>query len=115
MFVPRDYIMDPVHEDLLFEGADLREGMIVLIESSLIKENPERVDEWSRKRVMENNRWCTVLRVNVRERFDHDDYGHATRTSPLVEMLCEYPDGVKAKRSFDNSYAWIVKRDSIPS
>lgn len=116
LFVSRDYIMNPEDDDLLFDGTELKPGMVVLLESSTMKGSPEDMNnEWSRKRYMENNRWCEVIRVEVRERFDHDESGRTVSCSPLVSFMARYPDGTLAKRQYDASFAWYVKKFSIPT
>lgn len=116
LFVERDYVMSPEDDDLLFSGTDLKEGMVVLIESSSMKGGPEDLNTtYAKKRYLEANRWCTVLRVEIRERVDRDQNGRTIPISPLVSFLAEYPDGTKTKRSYDASYAWYVKKFSLPA
>ena len=40
MYVDRFYEMDPEFDDLIF-GSDLREGMVVLLEDSMFRGDPE--------------------------------------------------------------------------
>lgn len=116
LFVPRDFVMDPEDDDLLFDGTHLKPGMVVLLEDSSLRGDPaEAINRYNKVRILESARWCTVLLVNVRPRYEHDQYGSVIGPmSPLVEFLAEYPDGTKAKRSYDASYAWYVKKFSIP-
>ena len=116
LFVSRDYVMNPEDDDLLFDGTELKPGMIVLLESSLMKASEtDAANEWGRKRYLEANRWCEVIRVNIRPRFDRDEYDTVVSMSPLIEFMARYPDGTLAKRTYDASYAWYVKKFSIPT
>ena len=121
LFVDKFYEMNPETDDLLAEGTELENGMIVLLEDSLMREDPERVDStalgtrYQQERLREVNRWCEVMNFKVQRRFEHDDMGSVlTEVDPLVEFVALYSDGTKKKRRYAASYAWIVKKDSIP-
>jgi len=115
LFVDRDYVMNPEDDDLLFDGTELRPGMIVLVESSLMKADIDGFDnKYDRKRILECNRWCEVVRVEIEPRFQEDEAGRTIPSSPLVKFLARYPDGTLANRTYDASYAWYVKKFSIP-
>ncbi len=105
LYVDRFYVMDPEFDDVLFSGAELREGMVVLLEDPLMRGDLDRQDVYSRNRRDECNRWCVVERLEVRPR---PEFG-----SPLVRFLARYPDGTKRLRSYDASYGWIVKKGSM--
>src|SRR5690348_203673 len=104
LYVDRFYEMKPGFEDLRF-GTDLRNGMIVLLADHLLRGDPERMNEngYEAQRVKTVNAWCTVSELNVIPRFG----------SPLIRFVGLYADGVKRIRTYDASYAWIVKLDSI--
>jgi hypothetical protein len=112
MYVDRFYEMDAAYEDLIF-GDELCEGMIVLLEDSLFRGDPARAfsetddhSRWERDKCKEINRWCTVTRLLVTPRHDAE---------PLIRFVGEYPDGTKRVRQYSASYAWFVKRESIPT
>jgi hypothetical protein len=108
--------MNPEDDDLLFDGTELKPGMVVLLESSTMKGSPEDLEStYSRKRYLENNRWCEVVRVEITSRYDMDENNRPVPGSPLVSLLARYPDSTLAKRTFDASFAWYVKKFSIPT
>jgi hypothetical protein len=119
--VPLSYIMDPETDDLL-DGSELKNGMIVLIESVSMRENPEgtvRVfgmptealieipDEvkamlkspYSEVRIQETSRWCRVTRLKVYDNID--------------SFIGLYADGTKMSRQYHEHYYWLVKKSSI--
>lgn len=105
-FVPKFYEMDPEVDDLLPDGTCLRDGMVVLIEDSLIRADEERADsKWELARLREVNRWCEVSHVLITPRHDG--------SRPLIQFIGIYPDGTKRKRTYDSSYAWLVRLFSI--
>lgn len=107
------YDMDPQTEDLLPGGEDLREGMVVLIESSIVKENPNTAlregigSEYAFARLKEANRWCEVTEL----RYSGYDSADSSR---LVTFIGVYADGTKRQRKYSTGYAWFVKKDSLP-
>jgi len=105
LFVDRDYVMNPEFDEVLFSGTDLRVGMVVLIEDALMREGSFDRSSYSEARRREANRWCTVERIEVRPRPEHG--------SALVKFLAAYADGTKCLRSYDASYGWLVKKDSV--
>lgn len=102
LYVSRHYVMDPEHEDLLWSGADLRVGMVVLIEDELLRGDPGSSDDYNKSRADEANRWCTVERIEL------------SNSGQLVTFLATYGDGTKRKRAYAASYAWLVKLASMP-
>lgn len=95
--VSKWYEMDPETEDVLYNGGDLQEGMVVLLE------NPEmRVDIWEAEtdeewfRALRTNRWMMVSRIEV--------------IGSYVRLFAEYEDGMKSKLEFPIREAWLVKR-----
>lgn len=115
IFVDKHFVMDPRFDDLLFDGTELREGMIVLIEDSLMRATvPVDEDSWDYDRALECNRWCTVGRIKITPRYGRNEMGDAVgESSPLVSFIAIYPDGTKRKRQYDASYSWIVKKDTM--
>lgn len=115
LFVPKDYVMDPVYDDLLFDGTEIKEGMVILLADSLHRPDPtDTINRWNHTRMLEGARWCTVLRVEITPRYAEDENGRVISSSPLLQFLAEYPDGTKAKRTYCCSFAWYVKKFSIP-
>lgn len=112
------YRMNPKTDDILSEGVLLKNGMIVLIEDSLLRETKDlalQIDEAtgeiknqrSYNRLLTTNRWCRVSNLKVngqRERY----YSTAS-----VSFIAEYADGTKEKRRYGADYAWLVKLDSL--
>lgn len=115
LFVDKYYDMDPQFEDLLPDGTYLQDGMVVLLEDSMLRADPSRAENVHEiERAKEANRWATVSHVKVTKRWAHNEHGDALgETSPLVSFVATYGDGTKKKRSYDASYAWIVKLDSM--
>ncbi len=100
IFEPRHRIMVPEFEDLCY-GTDLKNGMIVLIEDSLVKGDPEHIDsDYSKMRLMEANRWCEVTNFRIIPRVED---------SPLIKFIGLYSDRTKLPRTYDASYCWIMK------
>lgn len=108
MLTGKFYTMDPETEDLI-RGDALQNGMVVMIEGNVVREDPEsgRDSKYARARLMENNRWCEVTDLRFRG-YDSPD------SSRLTTFIGVYADGTKASRSFSTSYAWFVKKDSLP-
>ena len=107
MFVDKFYEMDPQFEDLLPDGSYLKEGMVVLLEDSMFRADSERVEAnpYEAEKMREANRWCRVTHLEIGNRYD---------PNPLIKFIAVYGDGVKKKRVYNVSFAWIVKIDSIP-
>ncbi len=106
-YVTRSFAMNPDTDDLLF-GNELTEGMVVLVEDHLFYEDPlilnkKNPSEYAVSRLNEKQRWCRIERfANGTER-------------DLVSFVGVYADGTKRVRTYNKSYAWFVKKDSIPS
>lgn len=102
-FVPLDFIMNPATDDLIF-GYDLKEGMVVLLESLSAREDPKRLEDvnvhpYTKNRIFENARWCLVTRITtMRGAYD------------VHSFIGLYADGTKMSRTFNRSFAWIVKK-----
>jgi hypothetical protein len=106
MFVDKYYEMMPAFDDLLPSGRDLRDGMIVLIESPLsradVDVSAEELTPSLKYVARVLNRWCTVSDIKF-------EMGGA-----ILTFIGEYGDGVKVKRNHQAADAWIVKLDSLP-
>lgn len=98
--VDKFYKMDPDTEDILLDGTELQNEMCVLIESPIKRNDTSLIARtllgqyW----LNINNRWCTVTKLKL-------DY-----TTSSISFVAVYADGLKAKRQYDMSYAWIVKK-----
>lgn len=102
-FVQKYYLMNPDTEEILFDGAELRDGMKVLIEDPQLRETiTDRLgeDPEAFARAMQMNRWCTV-----------SDF---TSDFPNIEFIATYEDETQRKMTVDSKKAWIVKMSSIP-
>lgn len=94
-------VMDPATEDLLFDGYELKNGMIVVIEDVDLRwEVVDNPNSHQAHYLMIMNRWARISNVFVR--------------SQKVEFIATYEDGITVKRTTDIGKAWIVKRDSRP-
>jgi len=104
-FVSKFFQMDPKTEDLLSNGSMLKEGMVVMIEDDFGRVDVERdtkVERYDLARALENNRWCTVSEIETH-----------SQNYDIISFVATYEDGTKKKRTFNKSYAWYVKLDSI--
>lgn len=102
-FVPLQYMNDPETEDLIF-GDRLKSGMVVLLEDTLLRADPDRYgtsDTHDQIRIQETARWCRIVDIRY--------------SGNMVTMICEYNDGSKRLRSYNISFAWFVKLASMPA
>jgi hypothetical protein len=98
-FVPRYYQMDPLSEDLLWDGSELKDGYQVLVGDAefrvdIVDDVPANVYD----QAMVRNRWCTISRL-----FYGPDH---------VTFMAVYEDGSKRKVTFAGSIPWLVKLNS---
>jgi hypothetical protein len=109
----KGYIMDPRDTDLI-RGRELEDGMIVLLEDAVMRDEPECPPEspevphtcgYRCQRALKVSRWCKVSKLEKKR-----NYGD----NPLVSFVGEYADGSKASHTYNISYFWYVKLDSIP-
>lgn len=104
--VPKYYMMDPDTEKLLSNGKLLRDGMKVLIESSNMRVDIDRkLQPWEMDRALKRNRWATISDVT---------WTTWTRDNAVI-FIATYEDGSQSKETWGDSYAWLVKKDTIPS
>lgn len=99
-----DFVNDPCAEDLIY-GSELKEGMVVLIESTVTRESAARLESKSpneRRRALESARWCRIEKL----RRNHHNGG-------MVHFIGVYHDGTKMERSYNESYAWYVKKSTM--
>jgi hypothetical protein len=101
MFVPKYYEMDPVIEDLLFDGSYLLDGMIVLVGDPRFRVDlTEEMTPDHAEAAKRFNRWCSVTNLIV---------GHE-----YIAFLATYEDGTKRKVVLDRRWPWLVKLNSLP-
>lgn len=98
-FVTRQQLMDPQTEDVI-RGTDLKQGMIVIVEGTLMRERdiPSDIDPYRAARYKEVNRWCRVTDLHIR--------------GDQVSFVGVYSDGVKISRNYNLSWFWVVKNES---
>lgn len=107
----KGYTMDPRDTDLI-RGKELEDGMIVLLEDSMMREEPTCTDNAEHKcgsrchRAFKTSRWCKVSKLEKRMR--------AVGELALLSFVGEYADGSKSSHTYNVSYFWYVKLDSIP-
>lgn len=110
-FESQFYRMNRKTVELLANGSQLKNGMIVLIEDYMARVDIERafakdleyrpVDPYALRRAETNNRWCRVSNVA------HD------KNHQQIVFVGEYADGTKVQRRYSDSYAWYVTIDSL--
>lgn len=105
-YVPKAYEMNPKTDDLI-SGFDLEDGMIVLIEGSIMREDPRRANgtwpqesevanDYAKIRARETARWCKVTKY--------------LRMGPICSFIGLYADGTKISRQYNEFFYWIVKK-----
>lgn len=109
-FVGKYYMMQGSIEELLFDGHDLRNGMVVLTEDPMnrqdlmVLENRNSISYSNAfGMALMYNRWCTVTQLRKGD-----------LQNPKIQFVGVYADGSKRKWRVDQDDAWLVKRDSIP-
>jgi hypothetical protein len=95
-----DYDMNPETDDLLFDGTELRDGMVVI---------PENKYQRDPRRGSHADQWCRATRVTIRPSKINDV------PMEFLEFIGVYADGFKAKFSLGTVNSWIVRKDSIPA
>lgn len=106
-FVSQYYEMNPETDVLLPTGQNLKDGMVVLIDDAELRtdldltkyENSPDFEKYLYE-ARERNRWCTVAEVE-------------TRYAPEVSFTALYEDGLKRRRTYHPTKAWLVKQDSL--
>lgn len=98
----RFHPFDPETEDLIY-GADLQDGMVVLIEP-MFRHSADSTTSNAIDRLKLNveNRWCEVTK-----RMFMEDAG--------VAFIGVYADGHKAARFSYKSQGWVLKLDATPA
>jgi len=97
--VDSTYTMNPELEVLAPNGADLEDGMVVLIAPVLRRFNvlDMATDDTAKiKMALTANRWCTVENIEV--------------IRGRISFIGVYKDGSTAKRVYATNVAWLVKR-----
>lgn len=112
-FVPQFYKMDPATDDLMAEGRQLFNGMIVLVADKMMRQDLREIEgkddaeisPYALDRAEQYNRWCTVSGLTTQRRDHMED---------LVRFIGVYEDGTKTKFTIASSHAWLYKKDSLP-
>lgn len=100
--VERFYVMNPETEDVLPTGEQLRNGMIVLIESAESKAGLEyAIEPVKLANARKTNRWCEVSELRI-------------WPNSQITFIGIYADGVKCQRTAPVRDAWLVTIDSVP-
>jgi hypothetical protein len=94
------YRMNPA-EDVVIFGDELAEGMLVLPEDALLRSGAYGSEEDRLRR----QRFRKVTRLRVTPRYGMDD---------LTAFIGEWIDGYQERQAYAASFAWIVKKDSLP-
>ncbi len=88
--------IDPEVEKLLYDGTELADGMVVIVEDPHRREDIRRsLDDAAFYRARRVNRWMMIDRVKI--------------VGTAVTFLATYEDGMQAKMEFDVSESWICK------
>lgn len=107
LLVGKHYIMDPETEDLIY-GRELKEGMVVLVESPALRgdsnllEGHARPEDWWH--MLRTCRWAEVTKLSIVS-------GPNETTTFFIAV---YSDGTKHTRQYVDNIGWYVKKDSMP-
>lgn len=102
-FVDKYYQSNWGMEDLLFDGRELRDGMVILLADPQMRydaTNVELAGPGVLDSLMVRNRWCRISRVTV----DNEN---------RVHFLATYDDGMKRKRSYGVVNSWLAKKTTL--
>jgi hypothetical protein len=115
-FVSKFYQMNPETDQLVTSGYGLLGGMVVLLESESVRENTKWMDtsEHVMDRALEANRWCTVSEISFHDTYVYPEGGHRYKIGQVVQFVATYEDGTQRVRKYGVTYAWLVKKNSIP-
>lgn len=105
LFAAKFYQMDPTTDDLI-PLRELQDGMVVLIESSVHREDPSAIsfDPAHTTKLLRNNRWCEVSKLELMH----------TGVELQARFIGIYADGTKMSRYYGGQAAFYVKKDSLP-
>lgn len=99
-FVSKFYEMTPGEEDILFNGWELRDGMVVLIAHDEFRQEVHpHMSQSELEKARRFNRWATISEVESGDVW--------------VSFIATYSDGTKKKQQLDVAEAWFVKVDSL--
>lgn len=109
--VDQYYPMNPETETIINNGAHLRNGMVVLLEDSGMRQKLDEITDHNGvdnpcllDRALKRNRWAKVTQLEYFE-LPHGD---------MISFVAEYEDGDKTVQKYGTSVAWLVKKNSIP-
>lgn len=101
-FVEQFFEMDPATDDLIFDGTNLRNGMVVLIEDDSLRRAVSDISslrDRDRAQVLRYQRWAKVSCVSI--------------DMQTTRFIATYADGSKRKIAIGTNNAWYVKKDSM--
>lgn len=93
--VSKYYRMDPDEDGILFDGTEVKAGMIVLIES-----HEHRLEDKEHPDYKTFNAWCEVSQPTIR--------------NGVLKFIGTYADGWQTVRIHAVNCAWLVKKESYP-
>lgn len=105
-FVSKYYEMNPETDELVPNGHGLKEGMVVLFDNCLLRNEPRNENtpksllEENIYKTREKNRWCAVKDLEYE--------------GEQMSFIGVYEDGTTRRREFDVKEAWLVKKCSVP-
>lgn len=100
-FEPKYRIMNPDEEDVI-NSRDLRDGMIVLVETPTLREDVSKPakNAYEYNRRLEWNQWCEVTNLSFK-------YGIDAFSASFIGV---YPGGTKMARTCSDDVYWLVKK-----
>lgn len=102
--VPSSWKMDPKEDAFLPDGTHLRPGMRIIASGEILCRTAlrPRMNQWDWERARKENTWVTLVNVSR----SHGNYD-------VLRLHVRYDDGEETNWSYNQSFGWIVKRDSI--
>jgi hypothetical protein len=105
-----EFKMDPEKHDFVFRGTQLKTGMRVLLSDKLFWRTIA-FSEHDIKRMLEQQRWCTIGEIEFRPipQYNHEG-DRVIGIDTLVSFEAIYDDGHVTKRTYNQSYAWYAEK-----
>lgn len=106
--VSANFTMNPEIEDLI-RGVNLQVGMVVLLEDTLSREDPDKYYDatperklslYEHQRALTTARWCRIEDFYIK--------------NDIAHFIGVYVDGTKRSRMYNTHYCWYVKTESFP-
>lgn len=104
--VYRNWKMDPDEDVFLPSGDYLRPGMRIIYGGEILGRVELRplMDRWDWDRARKSNTWVTLLGVE-----------RSRNHSEIMKLHVKFDDGEETNWTYNESFAWTAKRDSIPT